>query len=316
LKRVHVLALLLAVVVAIVMVGVTGVDALASTNASIDAVRVSGTAPAKPKVSFEKPFVVTANTKRVVDAGTGPIAAAGQRATIRFVMVDGRTGKQIRTSYGWNPANLLLDPTSTDRTLVDTLTGAAVGTRLLMAAPSRDPFVKGLSGSGALQRGDTVLLVVDLLDLHDPLAVATGTAETPPPLPGLPTVVDDGTGAPAVTLVSGQPPSDLQAAVLIRGTGPRLETGENVLVDYEGFVWRTGKLFDSTWRGGHPVTIPIGIGQVISGWDNGLIGQTVGSRVVLVVPPDQAYGVEGRSAAGIEPGDTLVFVIDVLDAWR
>jgi peptidylprolyl isomerase len=238
----------------------------------------------------------------------------GQRATIRFLMVSGRTGKQIKTSYGWNPANILLQTTNENRVLVDTIAGTPVGSRVLVTAPSSDPFVAGLASSKALQRGDSVLVVIDLVDVHTPLTTATGTPG-PAPLPGMPAVTDAGSGPPGVTIPPGAPSPDLQSATLVQGDGPKVEAGQNVLVQYEGIVWRTGQVFDSTWRSGRPAVIPIGVGRVITGWDNGLIGQAVGSRVLLVVPPDQAYGTGGNPAAGIKPGDALVFVIDVLDAW-
>ena len=84
-------------------------------------------------------------------------------------------------------------------------------------------------------------------------------------------------------------------------------------MQYTGIIWATGAQFDSSW-GGDPIDFPIGTGQVIPGFDEGLIGQTVGSRVVLVIPPDKGYGTAGNSQAGISGTDTLVFVVDILAA--
>ena len=80
-------------------------------------------------------------------------------------------------------------------------------------------------------------------------------------------------------------------------------------------IYRTGKQFDSSWDRGAPADFAIGTGKVIPGWDAGLVGQTVGSQVLLVVPPDQGYGASGNSQAGISGTDTLVFVVDILDAY-
>ena len=79
-------------------------------------------------------------------------------------------------------------------------------------------------------------------------------------------------------------------------------------------IWRTGKVFDSSWSRNEPLTTVIGEGQVIKGWDTGLVGQTVGSRVLLVIPPADGYGTAGASTAGIKGTDTLVFVVDILAA--
>jgi peptidylprolyl isomerase len=73
-------------------------------------------------------------------------------------------------------------------------------------------------------------------------------------------------------------------------------------------------VFDSSWSRKQPYTTAIGVGQVIKGWDTGLVGQTVGSRVLLAVPPAEGYGSAGSSAAGIKGTDTLVFVVDIIAA--
>ena len=86
---------------------------------------------------------------------------------------------------------------------------------------------------------------------------------------------------------------------LINGTGPAVTKGEDLAVQYTGVNWRTGKVFDSSWARNAPLTAVIGEGQVIKGWDLGLAGQTVGSRVLLVDPRADGYGKSGASSAGI-----------------
>jgi len=85
-------------------------------------------------------------------------------------------------------------------------------------------------------------------------------------------------------------------------------------VQYTGVNWRTKKVFDSSWSRSQPTAFNIGVGQVIKGWDSGIVGQTVGSRVLLVIPPAQGYGQTGSSTAGIKGTDDIVFVVDILDA--
>ena len=79
-------------------------------------------------------------------------------------------------------------------------------------------------------------------------------------------------------------------------------------------IWDSGKTFDSSWARGTPAEFVIGTGNVIAGWDEGLVGQTVGSQVLLVIPPDKGYGSAGQADVGIKGTDTLVFVVDILDA--
>ncbi len=85
-------------------------------------------------------------------------------------------------------------------------------------------------------------------------------------------------------------------------------------MQYTGAIWKNGKVFDSSWKGNGSVQFPIGAGQVIAGWDEGLVGQTVGSQVLLVIPPDKGYGAAGQPSAGIKGTTTLVFVVDILAA--
>ena len=91
--------------------------------------------------------------------------------------------------------------------------------------------------------------------------------------------------------------------------------GEFITVNYAGFLWSDGTQFDSSW-GGTPFLTAIGTGQVIQGWDQGLVGKTVGSQVLLVIPPSEGYGEQGNEQAGIKGTDTLVFVVDVEDTFN
>ena len=126
----------------------------------------------------------------------------------------------------------------------------------------------------------------------------------------LPTVDGDFGETPTVDVPDSEPPSDLVVKVLNEGDGPDVKAGELIVVDYLGVRWDDGALFDSSFERG-PAGFSIGTGAVITGWDNGLVGVPVGSRVMLVVPPDQAYG-DSPPGDPIQPGDTLVFVVDVL----
>jgi peptidylprolyl isomerase len=92
-----------------------------------------------------------------------------------------------------------------------------------------------------------------------------------------------------------------------------VKSGQNLVVQYTGMLWRNGQVFDSSWSRGRPSGISLN--QVITGWKTGLAGQTVGSRVLLVIPPADGYGKAGQSQAGIKGTDTLVFAVDILDAY-
>lgn len=123
-------------------------------------------------------------------------------------------------------------------------------------------------------------------------------------------VEGDAEKKPQITLPDAEPPSELVVVDLIEGDGEVVEEGSSVTVQYVGVSWTNdGAEFDSSWDRGQPATFELN--QVIPGWTEGIPGMKAGGRRLLIIPPDMAYGAEGRPPA-IPPSDTLVFVIDVL----
>jgi peptidylprolyl isomerase len=103
----------------------------------------------------------------------------------------------------------------------------------------------------------------------------------------------------------------LTVTTLIKGKGPAVKAGQQITTNYVGVFYKDGKEFDASWNNGSPATFPIGVGQVIKGWDQGLVGVPVGSRVQLDIPGELAYG---NDASGGRPAGPLRFVVDVLGA--
>jgi peptidylprolyl isomerase len=111
--------------------------------------------------------------------------------------------------------------------------------------------------------------------------------------------------------VSGPPPADLVVEEITVGDGPVAQAGQTATVHYVGVSHATGREFDSSWNRGTPFSFPLGGGQVISGWDRGVAGMKVGGRRKLTIPPHLAYGDRGAGGV-IRPGETLVFVVDLV----
>ena len=116
---------------------------------------------------------------------------------------------------------------------------------------------------------------------------------------------------PTVTVPSGTPPAQLQASDLIVGTGATATAGQTVTVQYDGYSWTTKKEFDASWNRSQPFSFPLGQGQVIQGWDQGVVGMKVGGRRELIIPPNLAYGSQSPTPA-IASNDTLIFVVDLV----
>jgi peptidylprolyl isomerase len=121
----------------------------------------------------------------------------------------------------------------------------------------------------------------------------------------------DLTDKPDIPKPGGEPPAELQKTDLVKGKGKAAKAGDAVSVQYVGNSWSTGTQFDASWdRGSEPFKFPLGAGQVIPGWDQGVAGMKVGGRRLLVIPPDLAYGANSPSP-DIAPNETLVFVVDL-----
>ena len=116
---------------------------------------------------------------------------------------------------------------------------------------------------------------------------------------------------PVLTFPDAAAPEELEIQVLVQGSGDTVEAGNTIVVNNLGQTWG-GHDFDNSYDRGASIDFPIGVGAVIGGWDQGLVGQQVGSRVLLSIPPHHGYGSRGVPQAGIGGDDVLVFVVDIL----
>lgn len=116
---------------------------------------------------------------------------------------------------------------------------------------------------------------------------------------------------PEVGPIEGAPPADLVIEDLTVGAGPEARPGQLATVHYVGVAHSTGREFDASWNRGEPFEFPLGGGQVIAGWDQGVVGMRVGGRRRLTIPPHLGYGARGAGGV-IKPNETLIFVVDLL----
>jgi peptidylprolyl isomerase len=117
---------------------------------------------------------------------------------------------------------------------------------------------------------------------------------------------------PEIDFPGGEPPTDLVVIDLIEGTGAEARAGHTVSAHYVGVAFSTGEEFDASWNREEPLRFRLGVGQVIPGWDQGIAGMKVGGRRHLTIPAHLAYGSRGAGGV-IQPGETLLFVVDLLD---
>ncbi|WP_129337218.1 FKBP-type peptidyl-prolyl cis-trans isomerase [Cellulomonas endophytica] len=265
----------------------------AADLAALEGVTVAGDAGAAPTITLpETPFAIGGDAALLLAEGTGAALAEGQVISIHSTWFSGEDGTQQGSTYEQGRAeSLVLDGSSLPTSLVEKLVGAPVGSRLLY---------------GANQGTATSVVVVDVAGSEDLPTRASGTAV--PPVEGLPAVTLAEDGTPTIAAGAGDTPTELVSQDLVTGTGAVVPEGGTVVVQYSGALW-DGTPFDSSWERGAPFSANL-TGGVIEGWSQGLAGKTVGSQVLLVVPPALGYGDEDKGT--IPPGSTLVFVVDIL----
>ena len=269
--------------------------------ATMKAIEMTGKSGETPTLKFKTPFTVTAPVLEITEEGTGDTIQTGDTVSLHSIAFSGADGKEIPESntFKAEPQPLELDPAAVFPLLVDALVGQKVGTRLVFSNPlaiqkPEDAFVMAIEVMGTKATPKTP-------------ERAKGTAVAPPA--GLPTVALDDKGKPTITIPKDyKAPTGLVSEVLIKGDGEKVSKSQEITAHYTG--WKLdGEQFDSSWDKGKPV--PFELSKVVPGWTQGLDGKTVGSQVLLVIPPELGYGGDKSSPLADE---TLVFVVDILAA--
>jgi peptidylprolyl isomerase len=190
------------------------------------------------------------------------------------------------------------------------LAGKKVGSRVEMAVPPAQGYGTQGNPQAGIKGTDTLVFVVDLKATFNAKSSAKGTevAQENKDLPKVGTNTDG--KAPSIEVPKTEAPKELVAQYVIEGDGEELSADSTVLVQYKGVQWSNGKEFDSTY--GRKALTSFSLQQVVKGWSQGLTGKKVGSRVLIVVPPDLGYGDNPPQGSGIEKGATLVFTVDIL----
>ena len=279
-------------------------------------VKVTGSFGKAPSVTIPKEKGSGALLTKTLIQGSGAKITTTDGVIGNYVAYDwsGATSKLLGSTYTQGAPSLFVGG-QIIAGVQKALIGQKIGSRVLAVVPPADGLGAQATSEG-IGATDTLVFVIDM-DSQFGLTSVPGK-QTNSGGGALPTVVAPASAGAAPTIninTKAVPPKALQVKTLVKGTGRVIKKGDNIVVNYNGYIWRTGKSFQSSWSTpNQPLQTVIGEGQVIPGWDTGLVGQTAGSRVLLVIPPAQGYGSAGSSQAGIKGTDTLVFAIDILSA--
>lgn len=250
----------------------------------------------------------------VISQGSGPAVVKGDLLVMNYLGQTWAENKKFDASFDRKePAAFPIGTGQVIPGFDKGLVGKKIGSRVELVIPPADGYGTAGQPDAGIKATDTLIFVVDLLGAHGAKQSAKGVAVAA--VAGLPTVTGADGAKPKITLPSTPAPTTLVAQRLITGTGKKVAKGQLLVAQYVGITWRAAKQFDASWDRHVAASFPIGNGSVIPGWDEGLVGQPIGSRVLLVVPPAKGYGASGQPTAGIKGDDTLVFVVDILGSY-
>lgn len=274
----------------------------------LDSVTISGDIGKAPKVTWDGQVGPDDIETEVVSEGDGDVIEAGDGALAHIWIGNGYTEDEAYSSYESKAPQLLVGEIS--EPFQQALEGHKVGSRVAVAATAEDAFGEGGNPQLGIGNKDGLVFVVDLMAKvgDEPSGEEREAAKWAPSLieaDGVITGLDFGD--------ANKPSKNLLDTTLIKGDGPVVESGQTIAVNYLGQVYNAKKPFDESYSK-DPTSFPIGVGQVVPGWDKALVGKTVGSRVILSIPPADGYGAKGNESAGIKGTDTLFFVVDILAA--
>lgn len=270
---------------------------------SIDTIRATGAFGEDPTVVVPTPFAIDRTRSRVLIEGNGPAVEASGIVEVNYVGYNGRTGEYFDSSFRRGEA-ALFSLQSVVPGFATGLAGHKAGSRVLVVIPGSEGYdAAGGSPGAGIEVGDTLVFVIDVIATS--VTAASGSqAGGSLALP----VTTDAAGRPTVTLTPGAtPPSDLVVQRVITGTQRPVGELDYVLVHYRTWSWKSGQLledkFDTPDAGAIAETIPA--------WRTGIVGQPIGSRVLLIAPPEHGYP-EGSNNPPVDKGDTVVYVVDIL----
>jgi peptidylprolyl isomerase len=278
-------------------------DECVGSGSVSDAVDVSGDFGAAPTVSFDAPLTLDATERTVTIEGDGDAIERGSTASLQVTLYNGTTGDVLtQTDYTTDAETIAVDGLLPG--LESTLICSTVGSRVVGVIPAAEGFGDTGSQQLGVQAGQSLVFVLDVVDLIPSAADAMIEWTT-----DVPKVVRADDGTPTITLPETDPPTDLMLTVLTEGDGAVVGDGDNVTVDYLGMSWNTGEVFDQSF-GKTPATFATT--GVVPGFGAALVGQKVGSTVLVTIPPIYAYGIDPKAAQ--LGGQTLVFLIDIKDS--
>ena len=277
----------------------------------LEGVSATGESGKQPDLHFKAPLTISQKSYAVLIAGTGAKLKEGDTVCYQYMVYNARTGAQIDSTWKQTPLCSLTLNSSLDAGYEQVLASQNLGASVAFGIPgSQESSSSSSSSSSAVANsGDAYISVMTLISTVKTLSKAEGTQVTNIPS-DLPKVTSNSsTGEPSIDFNNYKSNGQFVSQTIIKGSGPVVSSSGSVVVKYSGWVLSTKKQFQSTWSEGN-TTASFSLANTIEGFQKGLSGQTVGSQVLLIIPPSMGYGSNAQN--GIPANSTLVFVVDIL----
>jgi len=273
-------------------------------STSLSGVTATGAYGKEPKLKLDAPWAIDKTRTKVLQPnGSGAVITEGTTVEVNYAGFNARTGKKFDDSFS-RGSSVAFNLGQVVPGFQKGLVGQHQGSRVLIAMPGSDGYdASGGNPQIDVKIGDTLVFVVDVVAV--PLSGPEGSKVAAKA--GLPTVTDKD-GTPVVSVPKSDPGDKLQVQPLLKGKGKKVAAGDTITFDYVWQRWSDGKIVEETY-GSKPAEAPLS--ELLPGMVKGLTNQTVGSRVLLVIPPSQGYP-EGNETPKIDKGETLVMVVDLL----
>jgi peptidylprolyl isomerase len=283
--------------------GQASCDTGATSGPASDLVTVTGDLGSAPDVQFPTPLKSSTTQRTEIIAGSGQKVVAGQMVSVELNLYNGTTGAALQLSaFDGSTAMPLALGDSTLPGIVDGLVCAREGGRVAVVIAPEDGI--GANDQLEIAATDSLVLVVDIVKAFLPRADGAEQAVAN----DLPAVVLDANGTPGIVVPSGDRPRDLEVGVLKKGAGEQVQDDSSVVIHYTGVLWEGDTVFESTWPTTSPRLTPLT--DLPAGLATAISGQTVGSQLVVVVPPALGYGPDTQGE--VPGGSTLVYAVDIL----
>ncbi|MTB89707.1 FKBP-type peptidyl-prolyl cis-trans isomerase [Aeromicrobium senzhongii] len=272
------------------------------SGTSSEAVKVSGEfGKPGPKATFTTPLTVKADDlqRTVVDEGKGDDTAEGEQVEAVITVFNGRTGKQALSEQ----ATLTAGDDKTFEAFRAGIECVPVGSRVVTTVVASDVYGDQGYPDLDIKPDDSLVVVTDVVDVREEVKAKEWKKDVPE-------VSLEG-DEPQVTLPTTAPPKDVLVKVLKEGDGKKVKAGDVLTVNYQGRTWEdNGKVFQQTFgKDGQPAQLSTD--QVVQGFKAGLIGQKVGSTVLITMPPEYGFGAEASKENPLA-GKSVVFVVEIV----